>query len=112
MVEARRARNPRVFGSVLSGEDIEQSDSDILVDPAPGATVLDVDAIRYELECLLGIPVDVLTPGALPEKFRATVIAQAQSISPIPDARPTPPAGLSDRYRRGDRPRGKLYGGP
>jgi predicted nucleotidyltransferase len=80
VVEAHRARNPRVFGSVLSGEDTEQSDLDILVDAAPGATLLDIGAIRYELERLLGIPVDVLTPGALPEKFRATVIAQARPI--------------------------------
>jgi uncharacterized protein len=27
--------NPRVFGSVLRGEDTEESDLDILVDPAP-----------------------------------------------------------------------------
>jgi predicted nucleotidyltransferase len=38
---------------------------------------MDVAAIQVELEKLLGIPVDVLTPNALPDKFRHLVLAQA-----------------------------------
>lgn len=34
-VEARHARNPREFGSVLRGEDTANSDLDVLVDPTP-----------------------------------------------------------------------------
>ncbi len=37
-------------------------------------------AIRYKLRNLLGVPVDVLTPGALPDKFRQAVIAEARSV--------------------------------
>jgi predicted nucleotidyltransferase len=33
-----KTRNPRVFGSVLHGEDKDGSDLDLLVDPFPGAT--------------------------------------------------------------------------
>ena len=33
VVEAHRARNARVFGSVLRGQDSEGSDLDILIDP-------------------------------------------------------------------------------
>ena len=33
-------RNPRVFGSVLSGEDEGSSDLDLLVEPLPGTTLL------------------------------------------------------------------------
>jgi predicted nucleotidyltransferase len=29
---------------------------------------------------LLGVPVDVLTPNALPEKFRAQVITEAMAV--------------------------------
>lgn len=69
-----------MFGSVLRGEDTETSDLDILVDPTPETTLLDIGAIRHELHRLLGVPVDVLTPNALPERFRARVLAEARSI--------------------------------
>ena len=80
VVAAHRASNPRVFGSVVHGEDTEDSDLDILIDPTPETTLFDIGAIRHELLQLLGMPVDVLTPGALPEKFRATVLAEASPV--------------------------------
>lgn len=80
VVESHRALNPRVFGSVVHGNDAEDSDLDILIDPTPETTLMDIGAIRHELLQLLGVPVDVLTPKALPEKFRASVLAEAQSI--------------------------------
>jgi uncharacterized protein len=80
IVESHRACNTRVFGSVMSGSDADGSDLDLLIDPTPQTTLFDIGAIRHELTQLLGVPVDVLTPRALPEKFRAAVIAQAQAI--------------------------------
>ncbi len=80
VVEAHRTHNARVFGSVLHGKDTEDSDLDILVDPTPETTLMDVAAIQVELERLLGIPVDVLTPRALPEKYRGSVLAEAVSV--------------------------------
>lgn len=80
VVESHRARNARVFGSVVHGSDTDTSDLDILVDPTPETTLFDIGAIRHELLQLLGIPVDVLTPKALPEKFRATVLAEALPV--------------------------------
>ena len=80
IVAAHRARNARVFGSVVHGLDTHGSDLDILVDPTAQTTLFDIGAIRHEVGKLLGVPVDVLTPNALPEKFRATVIAQARPI--------------------------------
>jgi predicted nucleotidyltransferase len=80
IVESHRARNARVFGSVVHGQDHDNSDLDILIDPTPETTMLDVGAIRHELGQLLGIRVDVLTPNALPDKFRAAVLAEAQRI--------------------------------
>lgn len=80
IVEGHRASNPRVFGSVAQGSDTEGSDLDILVDPTPETTLFDIGAIRHELLQLLGVPVDVLTPKALPEKFRATVLAEAVAV--------------------------------
>ena len=80
VVERHRARNARVFGSVLHGDDQEGSDLDILIDPTPDTTIFDIGAIRHELLQLLGVPVDVLTPNALPDSFRAQVIAEAQPV--------------------------------
>lgn len=80
IVESHRATNARVFGSVLHGEDTAQSDLDILVEPTPKTSLLDVAAIQIELEELLGVAVDVLTPKALPEKFRFKVIAEALPV--------------------------------
>jgi predicted nucleotidyltransferase len=69
-----------VFGSVVHGSDTEESDLDILVDTTPDTTLFDLGAIRFKLRNLLGVPVDVLTPDALPDSFRQIVISQAQSV--------------------------------
>lgn len=80
VVERFQTKNPRVFGSVLHGLDKEGSDLDILVDPLPGATLFDLGGLQEELQKLLGIQVDVLTPGDLPQKIRDHVLAEALPI--------------------------------
>ena len=80
VVKSRRGINPRVFGSVLDGTDEEGSDLDLLVDPAPGMTLLDLGGMQGELTELLGVAVDVSTPGGLPEKCRDAVIGAARAI--------------------------------
>lgn len=75
-----RVRNVRVFGSVLHGDDTEDSDLDLLVDPLPEATLMDIARIQVEMERLLNISIDVLTPNALPDKFRAQVISEAVPV--------------------------------
>jgi predicted nucleotidyltransferase len=64
----------------MRGEDTDESDLDILVDPTSETTLMDIGAIRYELRNLLGVPVDVLTPKALPLKFRDLVIKEATPL--------------------------------
>ena len=80
IVEDNRASNARVFGSVIRGEDTEGSDLDLLVEPKPGMTLLNIGAIQCLLSELLGVQVDVLTPNALPDNFRARVMAEAQLV--------------------------------
>ena len=75
-----RTANPRIFGSVLHGTDRDGSDLDLLVDALPGATLLDLANLREELQSLLGVHVDLLTPADLPPKFRAKVLAEAQPV--------------------------------
>ncbi|MHB8348306.1 MAG: nucleotidyltransferase family protein [Acidiferrobacterales bacterium] len=75
-----RVANLRIFGSVLRGTDQDGSDLDLLVDALPGATLFDLGGLQVELESLLGIHVDLLTPADLPPKFRAKVLAEAQPV--------------------------------
>jgi uncharacterized protein len=72
--------NPQVFGSVLHGEDQEGSDLDLLVDPAPRASLLDMAGLQIELEKALGIKVDVRTPGELHPRFREKVLADSHTL--------------------------------
>jgi predicted nucleotidyltransferase len=71
------ATNPRIFGSVLHGDDNDISDLDLLVDPTIKMTLLDIARAQNHLEKLLGVSVDILTPNALPIKFRYIVLAEA-----------------------------------
>ncbi len=75
-----RAANPRVFGSVVRGTDTEGSDLDLLVDALPGATLFDLGGLQIELEELLGVPVELLTPKDLPVKIRDKVLAEAKPV--------------------------------
>ena len=43
-------------------------------------TLMDIGAIRYHLQKLLGIRIDVLTPKSLPENFRERVLAEARFV--------------------------------
>ena len=80
IVEANRACNPRVFGSVLHGDDDEDSDLDILVDTLERTSLMDIGGIQDALEELLGVRIDVLTPMSLPPRFRDKVLAEAKPV--------------------------------
>ncbi len=80
IVERHHAKNPRIFGSVLRGQDKDGSDLDILIDTTEETTLFDVGAIRTELIDLLGVEVDVLTPGALPERWKMEVLSKSRSV--------------------------------
>jgi hypothetical protein len=71
---------PRVFGSVLTGTDTEDSDLDLLVDRGEVTTFFTLAGLEHEATELLGVPVSVLTPGFLSPKFRERVLREAQSL--------------------------------
>ena len=68
---------PRLFGSVVHGDDAEDSDLDLLVDPSPETSLLDIAKLQIELEAAVGIKVDLRTPKFLPATFRSQVLAEA-----------------------------------
>ena len=80
VVAKYRGTNARVFGSVLKGKDGLASDLDILIDPTPHLSLMDIGAMRHELAEKLGVDVDVLTPKFLPDAIRADILAEAQPV--------------------------------
>ncbi len=72
--------NPRLFGSALHGDDTDESDLDLLVDPGPETSLFDVARLQLAIEATLGIKVDLLTPNGLPPKFRTAVLQEATTV--------------------------------
>jgi hypothetical protein len=72
--------NPRVFGSVLRGEDREDSDLDILVDPAPRASLLAMELLQSRIASATGVKIDLRTPEEIHLKFRDKVLAEAANL--------------------------------
>jgi len=64
----------------MHGDDRENSDLDLLIDPIQDTTLMDIARIQNQLQVLLGVPVDVLTPKALPEQFRDEILKEAKLI--------------------------------
>lgn len=75
-----RTTNPRVFGSVVTGQDREGSDLDVLVEPLPETTLFDLGGLQDALEEALRVRVDVKTPMDLPPHIRADVLRQAVPV--------------------------------
>ena len=74
------ARNVRVFGSVARGEAGPNSDLDLLVQLAPGSSLLDLIAIKQDLEDLLDCEVDVVTEAAISPYIRERVLKEAVGL--------------------------------
>jgi len=74
------ARNLRVFGSVALGEAAEGSNLDLLVEMEPGRSLLDLVAVKQDLEELLGCKVDVVTEAAVSPYLRERVLNEAVSL--------------------------------
>jgi len=67
----------RIFGSVARDTADEKSDIDFLVELEPGRTLFDLGGFAYNLEKLLGRPVDVCTVPLLREPIRSRVVLEA-----------------------------------
>jgi hypothetical protein len=72
--------NPRLFGSVIHGDDADDSDLDLLVDSSPETSLLDIAKLQIQIEAVVGIKVDLRTPKFLPATFRDKVLAEAIAV--------------------------------
>ncbi|WP_113891014.1 nucleotidyltransferase family protein [Roseiarcus fermentans] len=73
-------RRPRVYGSVLTGADTDDSDLDLLVEATDETTLFTLARLEHAAQALLGVRVSVLTPGFLPETFRDRVLKRAEPL--------------------------------
>ena len=74
------ARDMRVFGSRALGAARPDSDVDILVKLEAGRSLLDLIAIKQDLEDLLGCKVDVVTEAAISPYIREQVLNEAVAL--------------------------------
>jgi predicted nucleotidyltransferase len=77
---AHGASRVRLFGSVARQQSRSDSDIDLLVELQPGRSLLDLIAIKQELEDLLGQTVDVVTEAAVSPYFREQVLSEAVAL--------------------------------
>ncbi|WP_333875265.1 nucleotidyltransferase family protein [Methylobacter sp.] len=71
------AVNIRMFGSVVRGEEQEDSDIDLLVDFLPGTTLLDQVGLIDALSTALGRKVDIVSERALNKYLRQRILQEA-----------------------------------
>ena len=74
------AKKVQIFGSVARGQATVTSDLDLLVEMEPGSSLLDIVAIKQDLEDLLGCKVDVVTESALSPYIRENVLKEARTL--------------------------------
>jgi predicted nucleotidyltransferase len=69
-----------LFGSIVRGESTEDSDIDILVDMPETATLLELAALKIELEEILKKNVDVLTYDSLHHLLRDKILQEQKAV--------------------------------
>jgi len=80
IASAHGARDVRIFGSAARGEASPSSDIDILVKLDPGRSLLDMIAIKQDLEDLLQCEVDVVTEASVSPYIREQILKESVSL--------------------------------
>lgn len=77
LAQRHGASDVRIFGSVARGDDIPESDVDVLVNMEPGRSLFDLGGLLMDLEQLLGCKVDVVTEKGLKPRIKDRVLREA-----------------------------------
>ncbi len=70
----------RIFGSFARGTARPDSDLDLIIHLEPGRHLLDLVAIKQDLEDLLGRPVHVMTEAAISPYIRDEILRDATPL--------------------------------
>jgi predicted nucleotidyltransferase len=80
IAEKYGASNVRVFGSVVRGEETENSDIDFLVELESGRSLFDHAGLIVDLEDLLEKKIDVATEKGLKPRYRENILREAIAL--------------------------------
>jgi predicted nucleotidyltransferase len=80
IARANGATRVRVFGSIARGTARPDSDLDLLLELEPGRHLLDLVAIKQDLEDLLGREVHVVTEAAISPSMRDAIMREATPL--------------------------------
>ena len=69
--------NIRIFGSTARGDVTDSSDLDILIKLEPGRSLLDLIAMKQDLEDILGCKVDIVTEAGLSPYLKDNILKEA-----------------------------------
>lgn len=75
--ERRKLSDVRVFGSIARADAGSSSDLDLLVHPAPDASLFDLAGFMADIEEMLGVDVDVVSDrgtGPVMDRIRAEAV--------------------------------------
>ncbi len=80
IAKAHGATNIKIFGSYAHGDEQPGSDIDLLVELEPGRSLLDIIAIKQDIEDMINRRVDVVTAGALSPYIREEIMKEAIAL--------------------------------
>jgi len=79
--ERFKVKNIGIFGSFARGEQTLKSDIDILVEfDKEGKTFRNYMELKYFLEDLLGLEVDLVMIGAIKDELKETILKEVQYV--------------------------------
>jgi predicted nucleotidyltransferase len=79
-LEKYGVKKAALFGSVIRGEALEDSDIDLLVEFEPGKSLLDLARLKLELEGLLKRKVDIVTYRSLHPLLKERILSSQIEI--------------------------------
>jgi predicted nucleotidyltransferase len=80
IAQLNRIDDVAVFGSVARGDETAESDLDLLVTPAPDATLFDLAQFELDMQQLTGRSVDAVSRRALDDERDANILADAVAL--------------------------------
>ncbi len=75
-----KVKRASLFGSIIRGDDTDQSDIDLMVELPEGSSLLELAGLKIELEELLGRSVDVLTYNSLHHLLKQRILSEQLAL--------------------------------